>query len=799
MKSLICLVILIIFCNISLAFSPVFVLEWSNSINSLPKHLVFFDIEDDRLPEMAVAINPNRVNLFSNAGNSVLWSFQSPNPISKLAILQRGIEPNPLLLVAASPNLFGINSAGKIAWELSLPGINNQVIAWLETGNFGPSPGDEIMAIAGDFVFFIVPESKSITKFKLPFSPKQVEIGSLDGDDYKEVLASNFDKLISVKADTGMLLDLPLTNLNYEINRGFDIYDFNSDRTEEIVSIIQNEAESTQSVRNSSVTCFSSSGKVLWQSPLGGTLPRAIKVFRGEIFIGGTNSSGRENLIKMDRIGKIIKNIYLPEENFPKLLYSPEAKNNTNSIDFQSFYSMSNFVLAELGWRTENEVKITNLMLFSSNLDEINLASPDYFSNLNIITSDRNQKIVGLYFNSINGDTLDDFIVLREDKQKEYAIDCFINRTDILYRAESEMLNSFRSALEANNPTIALRYKHRAEILASNLGNLNYALRTENFISREWNYRFRFGILRTVLITIGLISLIGGFVFVLVRPIIKRMVWRKAQVEAKSVSTVVKIATDLIALNHNYIVKGNRTGAYNRLKEIINKYGLNADQDLGLVLRQHFPSDTRSPVQLGQDDFLIPYNRFIKRLNKETRIVNLPTIIKKICYNVINDKTQIRELSLNRNDYKTNQSFDNTQATNPNLTVSFFYLVNVDFPDIYRHSNFFWDSRLYNWFEHVCTDHLRYAKTYAHFVFDYETATEWNRKLVIHLISDSEESIDFDRKDLHLVSEFEDIKANYQDYVVISDKEQVLYYPGEKIWIKIFDLRSILSSIIGFK
>lgn len=789
---------LFIFFNVIWAFSPVLVLEWSNPINSLPKHLVFFDTENDRLPEIAVAINPNRVILFSNTGDSVLWSFRSPYPVSKLAVLQRGRESNPLLMVAASPYLYGINGAGKISWNLFFPGINDKAITWLATRNFGPSPGEEIMAIAGDFIFFIEAESKSMTKFKLPFLPKQVEISNLDGDDYEEVLVSNFDKLISVKAGSGIQLDLPLNNLNHEVNRGFDIYDFNSDRSSEIISITQNRTDSTQSELNSSVTCFSAIGKVLWQSSLGRMMPRAIRVFRSEIFIGGTSASGQENLIKMDRTGKIIKTIYLAKEELPRLIYSPVAKFNTNSIDLQDFYSLGNFILAEMGWSTENEVRTTYLKLFSSNLDEINLASPDYFSNLNIITSDRNQKILSLYFNSINGDTLDDLIVLREDNQ-EYAIDCFINRTDILSRAESEMLNSYRSALELNNPTIATRYKQRAEILGANLGNLNYALRTENSMSREWNNRFKLGFLRTILITIGLVFLIGGLGIVLVRPIIKRIVWRKAQVEAKSVPTVVKIATDLIALNHNYIVKGNRTGAYNRLKEIINKYSLNADQDLKIVSRQQFSSDTRSPVKPGQDDFLIPYNRFIKRLHQETRIVNLAAIIKKICYNILNEKSQIRELLLNRNDYKMNHLNEITQTSNSNLAVSFFYLVNVDFPDIYRHSRFFWDSRLYNWFEHVCTDHLRYAKSYAHFVFDYETATEWNRKLVIHLISDSEESIDFDRKDLHLVSEFEDIKANYQDYVVMPDKEQVLYYPGEKIWIKVFDLLSILSSIIGFK
>ena len=798
MKSWISGAILILFFNASWAYSPVLVLEWSNFINSLPKHLVFYDIENDRLPEIAVAINPNRVILLTNTGNSVLWSFQSPTTVSKLTILQRGRESNPLLIVAASPYLFGINSLGKISWELLLPGINNQAISWLETGNFGPNPGDEIMAIAGDLVFFIVPDSKSVRKFKLPFLPKQVEIGNLDGDDYEEILASNFYKLISVKADTGIQLDLSLNNLNYEINRQFDIYDFNSDRTGEIVSITQNKAESIQSERNNSVTCFSSTGKVLWQSPLGITTPRAIRVFRGEIFICGTSYSGQEYLIKMDRTGKIMKTIYLPKEGFPKLLYSPEAKINTNSINFQDLYSLGNIVLAELGWRNENEVRITKLQLFSSNLDEINLASPDYFSNMNIITSDRNQKIIGLYFNSINGDTLVDLIVLREHKQKEYAIDCFINRMGILYRAESEMWNSFRSALEVNNQTIATRYKHRAEILASNLGNLGYALRTENLIRREWSYRFKISIIRTLLITIVLFSIISGLGIVVVRPIIKRRIWYKAQVEAKSVPTVVKIATDMIALNHNYVVKGNLVGAFNRLKEITNKYNLNADRDLGLVLRKHFSKDAGEPVHFGQDDFLMPYYRFIKRLNKETRIANLATIIKKICYNVLGDKKQIHELSLNRNDYKVDQFMENTRSSNSNLSVSFIYLVNVDFPDIYNRSKLFWDSRLYNWLEHVCTDHLRYAQTYAHFVFDYETATDWNRKLVIHLVSDSKESINFDRKDSHLVSEFEELKADYQDYIVMLDKEQVLYCPGEKIWIKIFDLFSILSSIKSF-
>jgi hypothetical protein len=262
--------------------------------------------------------------------------------------------------------------------------------------------------------------------------------------------------------------------------------------------------------------------------------------------------------------------------------------------------------------------------------------------------------------------------------------------------------------------------------------------------------------------------------------------------------TIVRLATELVALNHNYIVKGNWRGACNRLYEIINDYGLKQDRDLGLIFEKGTSAELFSEPSPKPANLQIHYHRFLARLTNESRTANLADLVKRICYNTLGSKTQIGELTLNRNEYIPRQINETKINEAEKLAVSFVYLINRDFPDIYPKLRLYWDTRLYNWLEHLCTDHLRYAQHYAHFVFDYESATEWNRKLVLHLVSDASEQIDFNRRDSHLLTEWEALKSDYGDYIQIPDNAQGLYFPAEKIWVKILDLISILKSSILF-
>jgi hypothetical protein len=735
--------------------------------------------------------------VFTNTSDSVIWTLRTQSPVNHIAVF-RYKDATQCLIVAAAPYLIALNARGRILWQLSIAKSTTQPITWLEVGNFDPCPGDEIIAVAGYMLFVILPTGKIINKFILPLLPKQIEISNIDSDLYDEIVVSDFMNLVALDANGDTEYNLTLAQTNPEINRGFDLYDFTGDQAKEIVTITQTQLDSLQSEIENRVCCFSTDGKLLWQSQEHVGKPRALRIIRGEIYTIGTSVLGPEYITKRDRTGKVLKITYYSNDVLPELYCSPEASTNQNPDDFQELYALGNLLLVGRGSSSElKSPMITSLRLFAPTLDEITCSSPEYISNLRIGTSDRNRRLFGLSIGSLNGDTLPDILLVREQKQGKYTIDCLINRADVLSRAEREIWNGYRSALAAGDRNLAVRLKRRGQILASSYGNTIFAARTESSIYRELRNRLRITLVRTLLITALIISLIFGFSIVVVRPMMRKRTWRLAQVESKSVPTVVRIATDIITLDHNYVVKGNLGGAYNRLKEITNKYGLNEDQDIRLVLRKGVTLDSLAFSKLHPDDFKIPYHRFIKRLTKESRTTNLLAVIKKICYNVLGAKTQISELTLNRSEYVPDRVFEGNRLGASNLSVSFLYLVNLDFPEIFNTSRLFWDARLYNWFEHICTDHLRYAKNYAHFVFDYETATEWSRKFVLHLVSDSKEKINFNRKDLHLVSEFEQLKTDYQDYILMSDNESVLYYPCEKIWVKIIDLISILSSIIG--
>lgn len=785
----------VLFTNYLFSYSPIIIPEWSLTLNSSPKQMILYDIEGDRLAEIVIAKIPNQVMLLTNTGDSILWNYQTRSMVTCLSLLQGS---NPLLVIGDAPYVEAIDNKGIIHWQLFINDLTNKSINWLLTGNFDITPGNEIILGAKNLIYVLSITGRIIHKFTIPILPKQVETGNIDNDIYDEIVVSDFSKILAFEADGNIKFQIPLTDFYNQTNRAFDLYDFTLDRIVEILAITQAFKDTVESKVESWITCFSTNGKVLWQTKENAGIPRALRIVRGEIFTIGSNQSGQDYITKRDRNGKVWQTIYYSNNNIiSPIFYTPEAKISPNPIDFQELYSIGNKLLIGLGWHSDvGPPFITSLRLFSNNLDEIKLFSPDYFSTSRIITADQGEKIDNITIGSINGDTLLDLLVVREKGEGNYAIDCLINHTDILFRAEQELWNSYNTALENGDYILTKRLERQAKILASSFGDILAAVRTESFIRRTWRRKIEIAFVRSFLIAILIIAILGGFGLIVIRPLIKKKLWNKTQIETKSIPSIVRIATDIIALDHNYVVKGNLSGAYNRLKDIMSKYQMNNDRDLEVLLQKNCGMDSVLGVKLQPADFQIPYYRFIKRLSAESRTINIIAVIKKICQNLLDPSVPIKEIWLNRKEYITDKIWREKNLKDNELSVSFIYLVNRDFPDIYNLTRIFWNSRLYNWFEHICGDHLRYAKHNAEFVFDYETATEWSRKLVIHLVSDSEKRIDYNQRDSHLQSEFEEIKIDFQDYILVPDNELALYYPNEKIWIKIVDLISILSTII---
>jgi hypothetical protein len=797
MKKLLVLVI-ILFVSKSIAFTPIFVPEWSIKLNSLPKDVILYDIEGDRLAEIAVALEPNRVILLSNTGDSILWVYQTQTEIDLLAVLKTN-RPNPILIVTTTPHILALDNKGKILWQIRIDRFTNKSINWIKARNIDQNLDDELIVVAENLLFIITSTGRIINKFLMSISPTQIKIGNIDDDLNEEIVVSDYSKILAYKIDGSIIFEKDIIQHDNQINQGFDLYDFTLDRINEILVITHSEINYKESEREDLVTCFLSNGEILWQSREKIGIPRILKIAKGEIYTIGTTQLGQDYISKRDRNGKILKTVYFSNDNPLSILYNEEAKTNQNPIQLQELYLIGNYLLTGLGWSTDlSAIIITSFRLFSTDLEEIKLMSPDYFSDARIVLSNRNQTLNNLLIGSLNGDTLPDILLARDRGEKGYVIDCLVNHIDVLSRAEIELWDGYRRALGTGNRLSATRLKRQAKIISSNLGNTIAALRTEKLIHRQWRNRLEVTLVRSILIIFFIISILFFLSVIVLKPIVKKRIHRYAQVESKSVPTVVKIANEIIALDHNYIVKGNFNGAYNRLNEIIYKYRLQMDQDFGLLLRKSISKESLAE-EGRRNNFQTSYYRFINRLIQDSRTTNFISIIKKICNNVLGQSIPITELSLNRNEYVPEKYWERNQLGKNSLSVSFIYLVNRDFPDIYNNSNLFWDQRLYNWFEHICSDHLRYAKHYAQFVFDYETATEWSRKVVLHLVSDSDKKIDYKRKNSHLLSEFDEVKTEYQDYILMSDDERSLYYSGEKIWVKIIDLISIISTIISHK
>ncbi len=242
---------------------------------------------------------------------------------------------------------------------------------------------------------------------------------------------------------------------------------------------------------------------------------------------------------------------------------------------------------------------------------------------------------------------------------------------------------------------------------------------------------------------------------------------RARQVENAPLPVRAALAVDLVALDHNFVSKGNDTGAIERLIEVRERHGLGADRDLGQVA----------------DRFEPYYTDTIGRLVAGTPTLPLLSTIERAARAELRARP-LEAIELSRPAYLALERREGFRIV---------LIRNREYPDALRRMRLLSSSGLQAIIEHIVVDHIRYARAHAEVVLEYTVNTQWNRKVFVQFVSDSERAVDFRRRDGHLVSELDELAARLPGVIDVPGPDYEPAEPGEKLWLRITDLVAVLE------
>lgn len=256
------------------------------------------------------------------------------------------------------------------------------------------------------------------------------------------------------------------------------------------------------------------------------------------------------------------------------------------------------------------------------------------------------------------------------------------------------------------------------------------------------------------------------FVVLFVRPLFIKIKNKKWRLENRSLPQLIRIIEDFIALNHNYLIKGNFLGAQNQIKKISESFKLVEEEILYL-------KETLEPKF-----FIENYLSLSQKILNNKNIINLIEFFKEINRS-LEKKMEFQKI--------------NSFEINEYLKKDGYYLVQIDDPFIGEENldyKIFLDNKIENFLTHLIIDHLKYAYKKAILALEKKVITDWQKKIILHFYSDGKTEIDFEKG--HLAEEIKEIKEIYFDYLDIIKGFQ----PEEKLIIIFSDLVGIIEGII---
>jgi hypothetical protein len=455
-------------------------------------------------------------------------------------------------------------------------------------------------------------------------------------------------------------------------------------------------------------------------------------------YAAGADSEGRIYLARLVLSGPVRERLLLPQ--------APGARVNTLAL--LSDWPM---LLVGTGYGPEN------LFVCAPGLTGTADNSPGY-------SGARLLRVIEL---RIDDDTFPDLVVLRTAGDARWRLDVFANRvgqlSESLERARRVLL---RAALGQSDNMVRRAVRRVKELeRETGVGEVSQERRVLD--------RFRASVrLRNVIALSGAFVaaiLTAGFGLLVVRR--RRRLAPRQQIEKMGVTDRVLLAADLIALDHNFMSKGNRPAGFERLIEIRNRHGLDRDRDLGQTGR------------VSSEHLMGAYAGAITRLIDATPTLQLLDLIQATARSAPRGQEfEFLELSP-----------EELRRLERRPGIRLIAVTNHECPDYLRRLRVFSNPEVRGTLEHVVLDHIRHAAKWAHIITSYTVNTQWNRRLLISFRSDSPNVVPFANPRAHITSRLRELATMLRPAIEVPRDASALVGPLEKLWLLLTDYIAVLE------
>jgi len=366
----------------------------------------------------------------------------------------------------------------------------------------------------------------------------------------------------------------------------------------------------------------------------------------------------------------------------------------------------------------------------------------------------------------VDQDTLPDLVVLRTAGDASWRIDVFANEagrlSDELQRARQALL---RAAVGQSDDAVR-RAVRRVRDLERETGAGDVSQERSVLDRYRASTRRRAAFAYSGALVAAILS--AGLGWLVLR---RRRRAPVQGIERLFIADRVALAADLIALDHNFMSKGNRPAGFERLIEIRNRYGLERDRDLGQT--GHVSSQHLSGVYAGAI----------------TRLIDATTTLK--LFDLVQNAAQSSPRG---------SEFEFLELTPEELRrlerrpgVRLIALANHESPEYLRQFRVFANPEVRGTLEHIVLDHIRHSAKWAHIITSYTVNTQWNRRLLISFRSDSPHVVPFADPRAHITSQLRELQSMLRPAIEIPRDASALVGPLERLWLSIADYVAVLE------
>jgi predicted transcriptional regulator len=367
----------------------------------------------------------------------------------------------------------------------------------------------------------------------------------------------------------------------------------------------------------------------------------------------------------------------------------------------------------------------------------------------------------------IDDDTFPDLVVLRTAGDARWRLDVFTNRVGQLAEDLERARHALLRAALGQNDNMVRRAVHRVRELERETG--------AGEVSQERSVidRFRASVrLRNTYAYAGAFfaAMLGaalGWLLVSRR----RRTGPTQQIEKQPIADRVALAADLIALDHNFMSKGNRPAGFERLIEIRNRYGLERDRDLGQSGR------------LNSQQLVGVYASAITRLIDGAPTLQLLDLLQ----------TTARSAPRAQDFEFLELSPEELRRLDRQPGIRLIAVVNHEYPDYLRRFRIFANPEVRGTLEHIILDHIRHAAKWAHIITSYTVNTQWNRRLRVSFRSDSPHVVPFANPRAHITSQVRELATMLRPAIEVPRDANALVGPLEKLWFSLADYIAVLE------